>query len=167
MPPFSSYSLQTVATQVPTMCMLVDQKLSPDLKKKDSLFFYSPYVRLFPVRLLPHEHSDCMRAWVHQPKVISFECNSDREAKVRVLPYHAHLFFIFRIFCCSSSPPPPISWESRWQAHSCLILFAMPGLIWSCDNPLGVSVNVFQLVSSSLSWTILLSPFKSYWRFSL
>ena len=38
---FVSYSSKTVATQVPTMCMLVDQKFPPDLRKMLFVFLLS------------------------------------------------------------------------------------------------------------------------------
>ena len=157
--PISSYSSKTVATQVPTMCMLVDQKFPPDLRKMLFVFLLSsPHivhlVSSFAILLHDEGPSDRARAWVHLvPQVILFpRCNPEEGgAKQRVLPCHAHLVFCFLLNSISFSP---IYFFPFVYTHllkkicllraddiwcSCLFFFfrfAMPGLIWSCDNPL-------------------------------
>lgn len=93
-------ALQTVATQVPSMCMLVDQNFfSPDVENWIHCSFILPiYLSAF----FFHLHFINTRiALIHlYHKSFLFECNPIKgEAKQQVLPLNAHLFFF---------PLPPI-----------------------------------------------------------
>lgn len=87
-------ALQTVATQVPSMCMLVDQNFfSPDVENWIHCSFILPiYLSVF----FFHLHFINTRiALIHlYHKSFLFECNPIKgEAKQQVLPLNAHLFF--------------------------------------------------------------------------